>query len=249
MVLHTCKRCLYEFAKKSSYDSHMNKKFKCKLNDSLVKDNDNVLLLNEILEELKNVKKDNMQMKEQIKKLQTEHVISKNIDNSKTIIHNKHVNKGTINNIHIVAFGKENMDFVIDDIGKLCQGNKTVPNLINYMHFNESKPENHNVYMPNRKNKNEVFVHNGVKWILADKKSVVEQLIDKGIEYVEGKMEELSAIISQSKYNAVERAIDAYNENEGDANNEANKKITKDIELILYNNKDIVMANLNNKVV
>jgi hypothetical protein len=96
--------------------------------------------------------------------------------------------------------------------------------------------------MPNRKNKNEVFVHNGAKWILADKKTVVEQLIDKGIEYVEGKMEELSTIISQSKYNAVERTINAYNENEGDANNEANKKITKDIELILYNNKDLIMT-------
>jgi hypothetical protein len=79
--------------------------------------------------------------------------------------------------------------------------------------------------------------------------SLIEQLIDKGIEYVEGKMEELSAIISQSKYNAVERAINAYNENEGDVNNEANKKITKDIELILYNNKDLVMANSYNFVI
>ena len=71
--------------------------------------------------------------------------------------------------------------------------------------------------------------------------SLIEQLIDKGIEYVEGKMEELSTIISQSKYNAVERAINAHNENE-DANSEANKKITKDIELILYNNKDLIMS-------
>jgi hypothetical protein len=168
--------------------------------------------------------------------------INKGIVNNKTI-NNESINNGTINTtINIVAFGKETMDFNIDDIGKLCQGNKTVPNLINYMHFNESKPENHNVYMPNRKNKSEVFVHNGVKWMLADKKVTVEKLIDKGIEYVEGKMEELSNVISQSKYNAVERAINAYNENEEDSNNEANKKITKDIELILYNNKDLVMA-------
>ena len=86
--------------------------------------------------------------------------------------------------------------------------------------------------------------------------SLMEQLIYKGIEYVEGKMEELSTVISKLKYNAaltnlslfshalalIERAIDAYNENEGDANNETNKKITKDIELILYNNKDLIMA-------
>jgi len=208
-----------------------------------------------VKEDMKNVKEDNKQLKQTneettktLKKMQQERdkIIEHTNINNRTInkINNKHVNKGTINNIQVVAFGKENMDFVIDDIGKLCQGNKTVPNLINYVHFNENKPENHNVYMPNRKNKSEVFVHNGVKWMLADKKATVEQLIDKGIEYVEGKMEELSAVISQSKYNAVERAINAYNENEGDVNNEANKKITKDIELILYNNKDLVMANL-----
>jgi hypothetical protein len=200
-----------------------------------------------IHDELKIVKKEHDELKI-IKKEHDELMKQQRINNG-TIINNKNINKGVVN-MNIVAFGKENMDFVIDDIGKLCQGNKTVSNLIDFVHFNESKPENHNVYMPNRKNKNEVFVHNGVKWILADKKIVVEQLIDKGIEYVEGKMEELSTVISQSKYNAVERAINAYNDNEGDPNNEANKKITKDIELILYNNKDLVMANLNgNKII
>ena len=68
--------------------------------------------------------------------------------------------------------------------------------------------------------------------------SLIDHLIDKGIEYVEGKMDELSTVISKSKYNAaltnfslfghalalIERAIDAYNENEGDANNEANQR-------------------------
>jgi len=249
MVVRTCNCCLREFTKKSSYDNHINKKNKCILHSSLVeRDNDNALILNNILNELKKMKDMNEILISRISSLESQKVINKTINNGDTIKTNtntntKHINKGTITNtINVVAFGKENMDFNINDISKLCQGNKTVPNLINYMHFNKSKPENHNVYMPNRKNKNEVFVHNGTKWMLADKKATVEQLIDKGIEYVEGKMEELSTIISQSKYNAVERAINAYNENEEDPNNEANKKITKDIELILYNNKDLIMA-------
>jgi hypothetical protein len=253
MVVYACPRCLCEFQKKSHYDCHVNRKHKCEL-DASHKNELNTNTLNLILEELKNVKEDNKKIKEDNKQIKeqmqimeikynaiTEQASLQHVNNGSITKIN---NKGTINNttINVVAFGKENMDFSIDEIGKLCQGNKTVPNLINYMHFNESKPENHNVYMPNRKNKSEVFVHNGVKWMLADKKTTVEQLIDKGIEYVEGKMEELSTVISKSKYNAVERAIDAYNENEGDANNEANKKITKDIELILYNNKDLIMA-------
>ena len=261
MVLYECTRCLYKFDKKSHYDRHINRKYKCDVqkNDVIFNDLQNATTLNLILEELQNVKKEltdvkcelydvkenNKQTNKKLKKIEEINKLLRqtNVINNGPVINTKHINKGTINaTINVVAFGKENMDFSIDEIGKLCQGNKTVPNLINYMHFNESKPENHNVYMPNRKNKSEVFVHNGVKWMLADKKATVEQLIDKGIEYVEGKMEELSAVISKSKYNAVERAIDAYNENEGDANNEANKKITKDIELILYNNKDLIMA-------
>jgi len=292
MVIYICERCLHEYKKKSQYEYHINRKYKCDViqpninnvdtsnsnkmniknsnsvntlysnNINTSNNNINNITLNLILEELKNVKnklanveEDNKQLKEDNKKTNkklqkledntksSQNIINDNgsVNNNGIINNNKNINKGVVN-INIVAFGKENMDFVIDDIGELCQGNKTVSNLINYMHFNKNKPENHNVYMPNRKNKSEVFVHNGVKWIIADKNAVVEQLIDKGIEYVEGKLEELSTIISQSKYNAVERAIDIYNDSEHELYNETTKKITKDIELILYNNKDLILS-------
>ena len=112
---------------------------------------------------------------------------------------------------------------------------------IDFVHFNENMPENHNVYMPNRKNKNEVFVHNGEKWMLADKNKVIEDLIDKGTAYVEGRLEELKTKISKSKLDAVERSINAYNDTSNSNHVETTKKITKDVELILYNNKDVVL--------
>jgi hypothetical protein len=265
MVLHKCPRCLCEFNKKSHYECPINRKHKCDLHPSYITNNENnnlntinnnlnINALNLILEEfkkvkeeLKDVKEDNRQMKKQMKKMQIKHntiTEQTNITNNGSIT--KINNEGTINNtnntVNIVAFGKENMDFVVEEIGKLCQGNKTISNFVDFVHFNKDKPENHNVYMPNRKNKNEVFVHNGVKWMLADKKNVVEHLIDKGIIYMEGKLDELKTIISESKLNAVERAIDAYNDNNHENNNEVTKKITKNIELILYNNKDLVMT-------
>jgi hypothetical protein len=216
--------------------------------------NSNEGTLNLILEELKNVRDKSKLMENKLKKMETElhdvkkvnEQLTKNqciknnfINNGDTkIINNEIVNNNTVN---IVAFGKENMDFVIGEIGKLCQGNKTISNFVDFVHFNKDKPENHNVYMPNRKNKNEVFVHNGIKWMLADKKNVVEHLIDKGIIYIEGKLDELSKIVSKSKYDAVERVIEAYNDNEHENNVEVTKKMTKDIEFILYNNKDLIM--------
>jgi hypothetical protein len=76
--------------------------------------------------------------------------------------------------------------------------------------------------------------------MLADKKNVVEHLIDKGIIYIEGKLDELSKIVSESKYNAVERVIEAYTDDKHEHNVEVTKKMTKDIEFILYNNKDLI---------
>jgi hypothetical protein len=97
--------------------------------------------LKKIQNELQHVKKDHKTLIKQTKTKQMANINNNTSTIIGTVINDtKHVNKGTINNIHVVAFGKENMDFVIDDIGKLCQGNKTVPNLINYVHFNESKP-------------------------------------------------------------------------------------------------------------
>jgi hypothetical protein len=50
-------------------------------------------------------------------------LLNQQVINNGTInnINNKNINNGIVN-VNIVAFGKENMDFVIDDISKLCQG-------------------------------------------------------------------------------------------------------------------------------
>lgn len=269
MVIHKCDRCLREFTKKSQYEYHINRKHICQLHPSVsthdksqeVDESSMLLILKElehmrtelksVKEELVSVKKENVKMKNKSKKDITK--IKQNVNLSLTRksqpkhnnvnIDKNFVNNGTVN-MNIVAFGKEKMDFDIDEISSLCQGHKTIPNFIDFVHFNENKPENHNVYMPSRKNKNEVFVHNGSKWILADKHVITEQLIDKGTAYVEGRLEELKTKISKSKLNAVERSINAYNDVNDSNHVETTKKITKDVELILYNNKDIVLHKL-----
>lgn len=228
MVLYTCKRCLCEFKRKSQYDCHINRKFKCNMHESLITDNVNENTLTLILEELQSVKKKLQTVENELCDVKkTNEILSRsqcvkfNETNNK-----KFVNNGTMN-VNVVAFGKEKMDFVIEDICALCQGNKTIPNFIDFVHFNENMPENHNVYMPNRKNKNEVFVHNGEKWMLADKNKVIEDLIDKGTAYVEGRLEELKTKISKSKLDAVERSINAYNDTTNSNHVETTKKNNK----------------------
>ena len=261
MVTHICDRCHHIFNRKSVYDRHINRKFKCKivelnkntLEEQLEKNGqDSVLDL--LLLELKKVKKEcneisqqNMKLEKDNKKLLKHLNETVNGNNGNMIVSNG--NNGTIMNVNVnlVAFGKEKMNFSMDDIAKLCQGNKTVPNMINHVHFNEDIPENHNVYMPSRKNRKEVFVYDGEEWMLANKKDVVEQLVDKGIMYIEGKMNELQNKLSASKLNAVQRSINIFNDENHENNKEITKKITEEVELILYNKKNVIMGTKNNK--
>jgi len=79
----------------------------------------NISPLQELLDEFKKIKKENSEMSKRIKNLES-------ITSNNNLIHvNNNVNNGTINNsnvnIHLVAFGKEKMNFVIDDIAKICQ--------------------------------------------------------------------------------------------------------------------------------
>lgn len=150
------------------YHEYINRKYKCeiKINDNDDKEYDkNVLTM--ILQELKNVKSElvnvknkNTQMQNKIDKLQNKNKILLK-DNTLKYNYNKINVNGDINpitNINVVAFGKEKIDFVIEDLGKICQGNKTISNYVNYVHFNKNRPENHNIYMPSKKNRKEVFV-------------------------------------------------------------------------------------------
>ena len=66
MVIHICERCLCEFKKKSAHDSHINKKFKCVLHSSLVKqNNDQILIFEDMLNEFKKVKEEHNLFREE----------------------------------------------------------------------------------------------------------------------------------------------------------------------------------------
>jgi hypothetical protein len=273
MVLHTCERCLKQFNKKHTYDIHVNRKNPCKKQEreptflgENINDNAFSFLLNELKivkdelselkklnssDKIKKIEEENKELKKRIKKIEPCSItkITKQKNNMNNSYNTLSVNNSTTNNINVnlVAFGKEKMDFVVEDIVGLCQGNKTVPNFINFVHFDENKPQNHNVYMSNRKNRSEVFVYDGEDWMLTSKKNIVERLVDKGIMYVEGKLDELEKKLTESKLNAVRRAVDAYNDTEHENNKEITKKITGEVELILYNKKNVVI-NTKNKI-
>ena len=54
------------------------------------------------------------------------------------------------------------------------KGFKSIPKLIQAIHFNPEKPENHNVYIPNIKN-SYAMVWNGDKWDLSNQEDILDE--------------------------------------------------------------------------
>ena len=66
------------------------------------------------------------------------------------------------------------------------RGVNSVPKLIEAIHFNPDKPENHNVYIPNLKNKY-AMIYNGKKWDLSNKEDIIDDMYDDNSNILEEK--------------------------------------------------------------
>ena len=121
---YKCKYCLKSFKTRQSKSRHENKY--CKEKE---KKSENKMLLMKI-----------EQMKTEISKMKSQINIKNNSEN--TI---------TDNNIQIINFGKEEIDYISEKkIKKLLLSPATaIPNLLKNIHFHPKHPENHNVKLTN----------------------------------------------------------------------------------------------------
>jgi hypothetical protein len=69
------------------------------------------------------------------------------------------------------------------------RSNMVIPNLIKRIHFDPKKPENHNIYIGNIKNKY-VMIYDGNKWNLQNQDETIEDIIDINEYVLEQKLEE-----------------------------------------------------------
>lgn len=108
--------------------------------------------------------------------------VANNVTNNNVTNNNVKVN----NKIIIVGFGKEDMNKIgLDDLLHVMQRGFYSPlDLIEKTHFNHNLPEYHNVYISNIKNKY-VNINDGTRWILADKKEIVNKLYEEKKCFIE----------------------------------------------------------------
>ncbi len=117
-------------------------------------------------------------------KILKQQISSMTINNNSIII--KGNNNGTVNNnitINVVSinpFGKENVEYLADQIIKRCLESGVTQahsNLVKQIHCNPEYPENMNVYIPNLRSKY-AKVYDGKRFVTKLKKDVVDTVRD-----------------------------------------------------------------------
>lgn len=256
MVEYKCNRCNKTFNKKQNYDVHVNRKYKCTINndkdnnrnidDSIKKEELYQLLLKQLKIEIEDKKQLQIQIEEDKKQILKEiEELKRQISKENTTINNN-TNRGTINNIdkqqninqqihiNLIAHGKEDLSFITENEFKkiLNKGFKSVENFIEHVHFNKNHPENHNIYISNMKD-SYLMRYDGNNWKLIHKETGLQDLYEDKTEYLVDKFEELKDKLDDISLRKFERFL---NEKDDD---QVIEKTKNEIKLSLYNNRKI----------
>ena len=140
------------------------------------------------------------------------------------------------NNIILNSYGNEDLSHITDtlktELLKIPYG--AIPKMIEAIHFNDEKPENKNILLPNKK-ENFVKVFEGDKWVYKDKNDTITDLVDSKYTIIDEHYEDIEGtekVPSHIKSTFV-KFRKVYEE--GDA--EMVERLSKECELVLLNNR------------
>ena len=135
-------------------------------------------------------------MKEQINKILEKHAGATNCNNNNTTnIENQHIN------ININSFGNENTDYIDNKAILSCISKvyKSIPSLLEKIHFDPKHPENHNIKITNKKLPYASVMGDNQKWKTVDRKDAIESMVINGYNMLDEKYAENKEKIPSSK--------------------------------------------------
>ena len=238
-----CMYCKETFTLHSSLKRHMMNRCKIKKNVDAEKEK---LLQNLVKEKIStqdlakkiidNEQDDNFELLcYLLDKLKSKPEIDKKItNNTSTNIENININN-QINNIQnnielkILPFGKEDISYITDDIFKkiINKGFRSVPILVENVHFNIKHPQNHNVFISNMHDKY-ALIYDGNQWMMEKKDKVIDSMISEKIDTLTDMCDKLFEL-DDPIVRKFQRFLDKQD------NDETVNSLKEDIKLILYN--------------
>ena len=167
---YSCPYCSKNFTRKNNCNEHIKKRCKVykKIADDAKKD-----------EEIEHLRKE-------IEKLKYNGSI-------KNITINNQSNNIQNNNIIINAFGKENLEYISKEfIHNIVKEGPygSIQKLIKHIHFNPKHKENHNIKIPNKRDKYGM-VFNGEKWMMKNKQSMITEIASNAYDMITDHCEDI----------------------------------------------------------
>ena len=132
-------------------------------------------------------------------------------------------------NILVNSFGKENLDYVTGEyIENLIQAGpvKSIPKLLEYIHFNPEHKENHNIKIPNKRG-NLAQIFNGIEWEYRDKKQTIENMSDRAF-----------TLINKHYIEGSNNYMDNFKNQYDDRSKKLFKRLHQDAEIMILNNQN-----------
>jgi hypothetical protein len=225
--IYVCNNCDKKFKHKRSLKRHIISR--CKQKNDLKDVGDIKTLVKLINKKIHNGDNEDMQIVKLMGKMGL-CSDAKNINNIQNIIQ-----------VNINPFNKTDLSHLTDAdyLSFLKHANFCVPFMIQKIHFDPEKPENHNVYISNLK-KPYVSLHNGKRWDVHDREEVIEDILDDMAGVLDDKVTEWenNGLKDKEPFKFMIKKFDRFIEKR-DLQCISNK-LKKEIKFILFNNRHII---------
>ena len=159
----------------------------------------NTTIIDAMQQRLDKYEKDTQEMKDQYEKerdelrAQISLLLDKQAGNTTMNSNNTNIETQNNNNItiNINAFGNENTEYIDDKAILQCIDRvyKSIPALLQKIHFDPQHPENHNIKITNKKLPYASVMGNNQKWKTMDRKDAIDKMVINGYYMLDEKYE------------------------------------------------------------
>lgn len=135
--------------------------------------------------------------------------------------------------ININAFGNENTDYLDDKAILACIGRvyKSIPSLLEKIHFDPNHPENHNIKISNKKLPYASVMGTNKKWRTVDRKDAIETMVINGYNMLDEKYtenKEKFAMLKQQNFEGFQSKFESDDK-------ELMKQLKNDVDMMVLN--------------
>jgi hypothetical protein len=162
-------------------------------------------------------------------------LLEKNMQPAKIMNCNNKIDSQINNNItiNINAFGNENTDYIDDKAILACISKvyKSIPYLLEKIHFDPKHPENHNIKITNKKLPYASVMGDNKKWKTVDRKDAIETMVLNGYNMLDEKYAENKEKIPSSK----QQNFEGFQSKFESADRDLMKQIKTEVDMMVLN--------------